>query len=124
MQIIKNRLGLESVKELIAKKEQEALQTAENAKKVQGKETVNNTIPPKDALPSYAKSLDQIIKMEKIAEESSESISLIWNKYHASQDCLSSSIPSDSYTKLFQRGKQFPMVITNFIILVCTATCP
>ncbi|KAI8926404.1 ATP11 protein-domain-containing protein [Entophlyctis helioformis] len=63
------------------------------------------------ALPSYAKTLDQIVKVELLEKESPTSIADIWNKYHSAKTGLSASIDAAFYQKLHERGRQFPMFV-------------
>ncbi|KAI8913213.1 ATP11 protein-domain-containing protein [Gorgonomyces haynaldii] len=70
-----------------------------SAKKTEGK------------LPSYCKPLDQILNLNKIKLESPETIGEIWNTYHASKECISAVIPVDTYQKLHEKSKRFPMFV-------------
>lgn len=101
--------GFHSVDELISQK-----LAKKNEKPPQ--EPKNNNNPKqekpkrKDVLPSYAQKLNDIVNMNLLQNESAEKISTIWNSFHSSKDCLSASIPSDTYMQLHARGKEFPMV--------------
>lgn len=93
-------------KELAAEKEAEKPEV----KKKQGNDS---------KLPSYCKSLDQIVKLELLEKESPEKISEIWNSYHSGRDAVSASLDANIYSNLHEKGKQFPMVFLNSCSLFC-----
>ncbi|KAK9762197.1 hypothetical protein K7432_012305 [Basidiobolus ranarum] len=64
-----------------------------------------------NGLPSHVKSLDKILKLDKVGAEDAETIGKIWTEYHASKDCLSAVIPAETYDKLFERSKKYPLFV-------------
>ncbi|KAJ1964207.1 hypothetical protein H4R35_007167, partial [Dimargaris xerosporica] len=54
------------------------------------------------------KPLDQIIRLDKVANETAETIGKIWTDYHADKDVLTAVIPADSYHQLYRRSKLYP----------------
>jgi negative regulator of genetic competence, sporulation and motility len=82
----------------------------ENKKPTPENKPKKNLGKKSDTLPSFAKKLEDVLKIDLIQDKTPEEISKIWNLYHASKDCVSAAIPADFYQKLYARGKQFPMV--------------
>lgn len=67
---------------------------------------------PGDAgLPPAVKKLDQIMKLDKLADLDGEAISQLWTQYHSTKDMISATIPSETYAKLLARGRRYPMFI-------------
>lgn len=100
-------------KDALAKSRQETKKENNSQQISESDNRSGSTSTNRGNLPSYAKKLDSILKLELLVKESSEKIGSIWNEYHSGKDCVSASIPSDFYFKLSARGKQFPMV--NFV---------
>ncbi|KAI8815578.1 ATP11 protein-domain-containing protein [Fimicolochytrium jonesii] len=65
----------------------------------------------KGDLPPHVKTLDQIVNIEKLAQEDGKVIGDIWNKFHAARKCLSGSMTGGFYEKLMKRGREFPLFI-------------
>ncbi|KAJ1978927.1 hypothetical protein H4R34_003024 [Dimargaris verticillata] len=57
------------------------------------------------------KPLDQIIRLDKVAGETADTIGKIWTDYHANKDVLSAVIPADSYRQLYRRSKLYPRFV-------------
>ncbi|KAK9727369.1 hypothetical protein K7432_001902 [Basidiobolus ranarum] len=65
-----------------------------------------------NGLPSDVKSLENILKMDKILQEDAEVIGKIWTEYHASKEnALSAVIPAETYDRLFERSKKYPLFV-------------
>ncbi|ORX93776.1 ATP11-domain-containing protein [Basidiobolus meristosporus CBS 931.73] len=64
-----------------------------------------------NGLPSHVKTLDSILKLDKILLEEPETIGKIWTEYHANKDSLSAVIPAETYDKLFERAKKYPLFV-------------
>ncbi|KAJ3010625.1 UNVERIFIED_CONTAM: hypothetical protein HDU68_002050 [Siphonaria sp. JEL0065] len=65
-----------------------------------------------DGLPSYVKTLDEIVDLQRFADETPERIEIIWNEFHATQAGMVSGVmQSDFYSKLKARGKENPLFI-------------
>ncbi|CAG8519665.1 679_t:CDS:2 [Ambispora gerdemannii] len=63
-------------------------------------------------LPAQVKSLDKILRMEKILSQDMETICQLWTEYHAAKiACISDTLSADAYKKLFKRGQEFPMFV-------------
>ncbi len=63
-------------------------------------------------LPSFnLQTLDKLVKLELLENETPEKIAEIWNAGHANKDCITAAIPADIYDKLYKRSQKFPMVI-------------
>ena len=75
-------------------------------------QTQKKTKSASDKLPSYCKSLDEILKVDLIKNESSQKIGEIWNTYHSARDALSASLDAEFYEKLHAKSKQIPMVLS------------
>ncbi|CAG8487297.1 2011_t:CDS:2 [Acaulospora morrowiae] len=65
----------------------------------------------KPGLPPNVKSLDKILNMDKIIDQSPEIIGNLWTEYYSTKSCLSAVIPAETYKTLFERGQQYPMFI-------------
>lgn len=61
-------------------------------------------------LPPHFKTLDEIVKLDLLWNESVEKIGEIWNTYHSTRKCLSACLDSTFFDKLLSKGKLFPMV--------------
>ncbi|KAI9362297.1 ATP11 protein-domain-containing protein [Pilaira anomala] len=72
-----------------------------------------STIAAKAQLPydSSAPSLDKLVKLELLENETPEVIAQIWNAGHANKDCITAAIPSDIYQKLYERSQKYPMFV-------------
>eukprot|EP00842_Homolaphlyctis_polyrhiza_P005424 jgi/Hompol1/5883/HPOL_000182-RA len=110
--------GYDSVEDMLEKKKaaEELRNRQLNARKPsqedkQDKKDDTRVEPKKAALPSYAKKLNDIVKIDLLMNESAETIGSIWNKFHATKDCLSASLDAQLYSKLYQRGRQFPIFV-------------
>ncbi|GAN00828.1 protein ATP11 [Mucor ambiguus] len=71
------------------------------------------TIAAKSQLPydSSAPTLDKLVKLELLENETPENIAKIWNAGHANKDCITAAIPSDVYDKLYKRSQEYPMFV-------------
>lgn len=54
--------------------------------------------------------LDKLVKLDLLENETPENIAKIWNAGHANKDCITAVIPSDIYDKLYKRSQEYPMV--------------
>ncbi|KAL2911803.1 hypothetical protein HK105_208736 [Polyrhizophydium stewartii] len=127
-----NEEGASSIDELIARKKDEELQRkrAEQERKdredrerrKREEESKNraaapaavassSSSPSSAALPSYAKKLNQIMRIELLESEPADKIAAIWNQYHATKECLSATVEADFYRKLYKRGRELPMFL-------------
>ncbi|CEP10828.1 hypothetical protein [Parasitella parasitica] len=81
---------------------------AETAKKASAA-----TIAAKSQLPydSSAPTLDKLVKLDLLENETPENIAQIWNAGHANKDCITAVIPSDVYDKLYKRSQEYPMFV-------------
>lgn len=61
-------------------------------------------------LPGSVKTLNEILKLELIENETPENIGKIWNLYHSTRNCLSACLDTTFYDRLFAQSKQVPMV--------------
>ncbi|CAB4010194.1 ATP synthase mitochondrial F1 complex assembly factor 1 [Paramuricea clavata] len=57
------------------------------------------------------KSLDAIMNLEKVKEESASTIEELWREYHRDKDSVSAVIPAEMYDKIQERAKQYPIFI-------------
>jgi len=62
-------------------------------------------------LPPSVKTLDSILNMDMIKNESAETIGELWRLYHAQRDCIHAVIPSRLYRSLYQRSKLYPKFV-------------
>ncbi|CAG8449826.1 8677_t:CDS:2 [Ambispora leptoticha] len=66
----------------------------------------------KKDLPAHVKSLDKILRIDKILSQDTETICQLWTEYHAAKSsCISDTLAVNAYKKLFKRGQEFPMFI-------------
>ncbi|ORX95126.1 ATP11-domain-containing protein [Basidiobolus meristosporus CBS 931.73] len=79
-----------------------------DARKIPSASSVEYT---SNGLPSNVKPLDKILKLDKVLAEDAETIGKIWTEYHANKDCLSAVIPAETYGKLFERSKKYPLFV-------------
>jgi hypothetical protein len=56
-------------------------------------------------------SLDAILNVEKVRNETKETIIEMWNLYHSNKHAISASIGADVYRKLHEKSKKFPTVL-------------
>ncbi|CAO3622274.1 unnamed protein product [Mucor hiemalis] len=112
-------ITVEELKQKIKEEAAKKLQAA-RPKKVEPKvvkETVKkasaSTIAAKSQLPydSSAPTLDKLVKVELLENETPEKIAEIWNAGHANKDCITAAIPADIYDKLYKRSQQYPMFV-------------
>ena len=99
--------GFESVEALLGSVSRGDKANKENDKENDNKKSEKSE--KRSNLPSFAKSLDQIIRMDLVEAESPERIATIWNQYHAglsadSKSRVSACIDAGVYAKLHQRG--------------------
>ncbi|KAL0139129.1 ATP11, mitochondrial F1-ATPase assembly protein [Mucor lusitanicus] len=57
------------------------------------------------------KTLDKLVKLDLLENETPENIAKIWNAGHANKDCITAVIPSDVYDKLYKRSQEYPMFV-------------
>ncbi|KAJ2082202.1 hypothetical protein H4R24_001772 [Coemansia sp. RSA 988] len=62
-------------------------------------------------LPSSAKSLDQIMRIDLLSDKSVEDIGEIWTRYHATKDMISAAIPSSTYRELLSVAQKNPLFV-------------
>lgn len=55
--------------------------------------------------------LSSIVKIEKLVGETPETISELWNTYHAFKNCLSAVVPGETYRSLIQKFREFPQFL-------------
>ncbi|KAJ3073939.1 hypothetical protein HDU98_000241 [Podochytrium sp. JEL0797] len=132
LQELSQKEGYKSVEELLVKgvkkekpkriPEAEAIakRHAEQVKQENEQSVASGTAPKKPAnapkrkegLPSYVKSLDEIVDLDRFAEEDSARIEMIWNEFHASKaGFVSGVMTKDFYEKLKAKGKEYPLFV-------------
>ncbi|KAJ2803852.1 hypothetical protein H4R20_002728 [Coemansia guatemalensis] len=62
-------------------------------------------------LPSSAKSLDQIMRMDLLSDKSAEETGELWTRYHATKDMISAVIPSSTYRELLSVAQKNPLFV-------------
>ncbi|KAJ2661500.1 hypothetical protein IWW48_002367 [Coemansia sp. RSA 1200] len=62
-------------------------------------------------LPPDVKSLDQIMRLDKLGDKTSEEISKIWTAFHTTTDCISAAIPACTYRDLLAVARKNPLFI-------------
>jgi len=62
-------------------------------------------------LPPSVKTLDDILNMEMIKNESAEKIGELWKQFHSTKDCVHAVIPAKLYQSLYQTSKQYPKFV-------------
>ncbi|KAJ2519180.1 hypothetical protein H4217_002857 [Coemansia sp. RSA 1939] len=62
-------------------------------------------------LPPDVKSLDQIMRLDKLGDKTSEEISEIWTAFHTTKDCISAAIPASTYRDLLAVARKNPLFI-------------
>ncbi|KAJ2161965.1 hypothetical protein GGF46_001061 [Coemansia sp. RSA 552] len=62
-------------------------------------------------LPPSAKSLDQIIVMDSVADKGPEEIGQIWTKYHGAKDMISAVVPAATYGQIRQVARANPRFV-------------
>lgn len=60
---------------------------------------------------NFKRSLDDILKLDKIKDMPKETIIEIWNSYHSKKDCIYASIPADTYEKFFKNSQTYSSFI-------------
>ncbi|KAJ3322112.1 hypothetical protein HDV06_003563 [Boothiomyces sp. JEL0866] len=111
LELAKQR-GFKSVDEMLqAQKEQQKKQQQKKNQDEKKPEKKSEGKKSTDKLPSYAKSLNEILKVELLENESNEKISEIWNTYHSSREACSASLDKQFYDKLHAKGKEYPMFV-------------
>ncbi|KAJ1341042.1 hypothetical protein BSLG_004512 [Batrachochytrium salamandrivorans] len=116
--------GFDSVEQMLAKKRQDEAEEQERLRIVQmeksrasssSNEASSNSNKDQtrrsENLPSHAKTLDQIVKVDLLTNETPEAIALIWNKYHADKSCLSAVVDAQTYKTLYQRARTYPLFV-------------
>ncbi|KND03103.1 uncharacterized protein SPPG_02167 [Spizellomyces punctatus DAOM BR117] len=109
--------GAKSVDELIQRKRSAPPPEPSNENKddkpdeTKTGKSVKGLAPRADGLPSHVKSLEKIVDVERLKQESSDQIANIWNEYHSSRQCLSGAMPSSFYQSLLDQAKKFPMFL-------------
>lgn len=102
------RQGFSSIEELLQSKQASAKVVKEEPS---GSQKPQKKEPKERKLPSHVKTLDEILKLKLIAEETSEKIGEIWNSYHSTRKALSACLTADFYKQLHAKGKQYPMFV-------------
>jgi ATP synthase F1 complex assembly factor 1 len=106
--------GYESADALLLAQQQQEQSTRKEAEVKQEKIALLKKLPSKkdnSNLPSYVEKLDDIVKVEKLKCLEYDAIEVVWNKFHAAKDCISACLPKDIYATLYEKSKQFPMVL-------------
>ncbi|KAJ2558470.1 hypothetical protein GGH12_005846 [Coemansia sp. RSA 1822] len=62
-------------------------------------------------LPPDVKSLDQVMKLDKLHDKTGDEISEIWTQYHANKDTISAAIPTATYQQLLQVARKNPIFV-------------
>ncbi|KAJ1791039.1 hypothetical protein LPJ59_005060 [Coemansia sp. RSA 2399] len=62
-------------------------------------------------LPPNVKTLDQIVRLDKLHSKSAEEIGQIWTAFHASKDCISATIPAHTYRQLMAIARKNPLFV-------------
>lgn len=104
--------GYATIEEMIEAKKLKAKPAPEPKQAQKPNQAQKKTKPASDKLPSYCKSLDEILKLDLIQNESSQKIAEIWNTYHSGRDALSASLDAEFYKKLHAKSKEVPMVFS------------
>ncbi|XP_047102700.1 ATP synthase mitochondrial F1 complex assembly factor 1 [Schistocerca piceifrons] len=72
------------------------------------KETLDST----GARTTYKqKKLSDIMKMELIENKTADEVKHIWEDYHKTKEVIAAVIPVELYTKIYSRGKQYPVFL-------------
>ncbi|KAJ2996602.1 kinesin-like protein Klp5 [Globomyces sp. JEL0801] len=92
-------------------KEAEELQNQKNSNPSNPENDKNKNTKPnrKSDVPSYTKSLDEIVKLDLLVNETSEKIGQIWNAYHFARKGVSAALDAEFYDKLHARSVKYPM---------------
>ncbi|KAJ1941654.1 hypothetical protein GGF37_003451 [Kickxella alabastrina] len=102
-------------REEIATKKEDQHQRVETATAptngTQGRRSAASPKKSPSNLPPSTKTLDQIMRIELLENNTAEEISDIWNKYHATRDTISAVIPTSTYTDLLQVARKNPIFI-------------
>ncbi|XP_069693043.1 ATP synthase mitochondrial F1 complex assembly factor 1 isoform X1 [Periplaneta americana] len=67
----------------------------------------------KDSSPTYTKQkvLNDVMKMELIADKDGEEIKQIWQEYHKHKNVIAATIPSAMYDTIHERSLKFPVFL-------------
>ncbi|KAH9406266.1 ATP synthase mitochondrial F1 complex assembly factor 1 [Tyrophagus putrescentiae] len=87
--------------------------------------TTTTTEAPSKAKPQerkLRKQLNDIVKVDLLAEKSAEEITAIWNAYHAKRDGIYATIPAATYQRLFETATKYPAFILPLPRNSCTST--
>nr|XP_054764749.1 ATP synthase mitochondrial F1 complex assembly factor 1-like [Lytechinus pictus] len=57
------------------------------------------------------KGLDSVVKIDLLRKHSAEEITEIWRDFHREKDFICAVIPKDTYAKIHQKAKEFPMFL-------------
>lgn len=72
----------------------------------------SSVLNPKEALKddssSKDKKLNEIFKVDLVADKNAEEVQIIWEEYHKSKEVISATIPKDLYNILELNMKQYP----------------
>eukprot|EP00057_Strongylocentrotus_purpuratus_P007666 XP_011662140.1 PREDICTED: ATP synthase mitochondrial F1 complex assembly factor 1-like [Strongylocentrotus purpuratus] len=55
------------------------------------------------------KGLDSVVKVDLLRKHSAEEITEIWKGFHREKDFICAVIPKETYAKIQQKAKEFPM---------------
>ncbi|KAI9505909.1 hypothetical protein GGI25_001469 [Coemansia spiralis] len=62
-------------------------------------------------LPPTVKSLDQIMRTDKLLTKSAEEITALWTQYHATKDMVSAAIPLTTYQRQREMARHNPLFV-------------
>lgn len=67
----------------------------------------------KPSLKAYTKPklLNDVMKVELLADKSAEDIKIIWHEYHKTKDVVCATIPSDVYNVIKNRAEKYPIFL-------------
>ncbi|KAI9223314.1 ATP11 protein-domain-containing protein [Blastocladiella britannica] len=100
---------LDSYKQRRAQEELEARRVAAAKEKAEAASLAAEV--SKGDLPPHVKKLNDIMVMEKLAEESQANIEKLWLAFHAPRDNIAAVIERDTYLLMHSRAKKYPMFV-------------
>lgn len=92
-------------------------QEAEKAKKKEDEKArdYSELMNPKKAVDTKSelpfKKLEDIMKIDLLQEKPAEEIEQIWLEYHKSKDVIAAVVPTETFNKLMENAKKFPIFI-------------
>ncbi|XP_072173307.1 ATP synthase mitochondrial F1 complex assembly factor 1-like [Diadema setosum] len=78
------------------------------------KQSLSDTPRPPQMKPGESqgqKSLDSIVKTDLLRQHSVEEITQIWKDFHKDKDYICAVIPSDTYSRMQEKAREFPMFL-------------